>query len=248
MLVFKLQNRKKIIVRVVLISILIMAIAGAGWYVWKKHTVRTVYVEGNVHYTQEEIRNMVMSGPFGNNSLYLSLKYKNKQMDEIPFLDAMDVAILTPDTIKITVYEKALAGYVKFIDTYVYFDKDGYVVESSSLKTMGIPQVTGLNFDYVVLGQPLPVAENEKAIFGIILDLTKLLNKYDLAADRIYFHSDSQITLYFGDVKVALGDEPLNLEDKLMRLPHMLPELAGKSGILQMETYAEGGNYTFKPD
>lgn len=245
---FNLRNRKrKIIVSLVFIAVL-AALGGAGWYVWDTHTVQTVYVEGNVHYTQEEIRNLVMEGPFGNNSLFLSLKYKNRGMENVPFLDAMDVDILTPDTIKITVYEKALAGYVKYMDTYVYFDKDGYVVESSSVRTMGIPQVTGLNFDHVVLGQPLPVQEDQQQIFGTILDMTKLLNKYELSADRIYFHSNSEMTLYFGDVKVALGNEKEHLEDKLMRLPKMLPGVEGKSGTLQMENYSENGDYTFKPE
>lgn len=244
----KLRNGKKSIIILLIVVAVLAALGGLGWYVWDTHTVRTVYVEGNVHYTQEEIMAMVMDGPLGNNSLYLSMKYKNREMEDIPFLDAMDVNILTPDTIKITVYEKALAGYVKYMDTYVYFDKDGYVVESSAIRTEGIPQVTGLAFDYIVLGQPLPVSEEHEEVFGTILNLTKLLNKYELSADRIYFHSNSEMTLYFGEVKVALGDETERLEDKLMLLPKMLPGLEGKSGTLQMETYNEKGDYTFKPE
>lgn len=244
----KLRNRKTTIIILLAIGLVLAALGGAGWYVWDTHTVRTVYVEGNVHYTQDEIIDMVMKGRLGHNSLYLAMRYKNRGMEDIPFLDAMDVKVLAPDTIKITVYEKALAGYVKYMDTYVYFDKDGYVVESSSVPTAGIPQVTGLEFDYIVLGQPLPVKKEYEEVFGTILNLTKLLNKYELSADRIYFHSNSQITLYFGDAKVALGDETARLEDKLMCLPKILPGLEGKSGILQMETYNEKGEYTFKPD
>ena len=244
----KIRNNKKRIIIGLVVLVILLTLAGVGWYVWKQHTIQTVYVEGNIHYTQEEIRNMVMEGPFGNNSLYLSVKYKNHAVTDVPFLDEMSVKILAPDTIKITVYEKALAGYVKYMDTYIYFDKDGYVVESSSMRTQNIPQVTGLKFDYAVLGQPLPVAEEDKEIFGTILELTKLLNKYELLADKIYFHSNSQITLYFGKTKVALGDETAHLEDKLMILPKMLSKMNGQSGTLQMETYNDGGQYTFKPD
>ncbi|MBR1852640.1 MAG: cell division protein FtsQ [Lachnospiraceae bacterium] len=248
MSVFNLRDKKKTIIIFLIVISILSVIGGVGWYEWDKHTIQTVYVEGNIHYTQEEICAMVMDGTFGNNSLYLSMKYKNRSITDVPFLDEMDVKILTPDTIKITVYEKALAGYVKYMDTYIYFDKDGYVVESSSMRTQNIPQVTGLKFDYAVLGQPLPVAEDEKEIFGTILELTKLLNKYKLNADKIFFHSDSQITVYFGKTRVALGDETAYLEDKLMSLPEMLPKLADESGTLQMETYNDGGQYTFKPD
>ena len=244
----KLKSGRKSWIKVLVILAVLMILAGAGWYVLDMHTVRTVYVEGNVHYSQEEIQNLVMEGPLGNNSLFLSMKYRNKGMEDIPFVDAMDVSILAPDTIKITVYEKALAGYVKYMDTYVYFDKDGYVVESSAVKTVGIPQVTGLQLDYVVLGQPLPVQEGYEDVFGTILEVTKLLNKYELVADKIYFHGNSSITLHFKDAKVALGNETDRLEDKIMCLPQILPNLTDKAGTLQMEAYSEKGDYTFKPE
>ena len=88
----------------------------------------------------------------------------------------------------------------------------------------------------------------DDGIFNSILDLTKLLQKYSLTPDRIYFNSGKEITVYFGDTKIALGNEPSALEDKLMILPGFLPELEGKSGTLQMQTFDEdSGKYTFKP-
>ena len=144
-------------------------------------------------------------------------------------------------------YEKALAGYVKYLDTYMYFDKDGYVVESSGIRTQGVPQITGLTFDHIVLGEQLPVENPE--VFAGIMDMTKLLNKYQLTADKIYFHSSGEITIYFGQIKVAMGSDHSHLEDKLQLLPGFLEKLEGKSGTLQMENYEEGkGKFTFKPD
>lgn len=241
------KSRKKTGIFILAAVVLAAGILGAAYYVMTTHTIQIVYVEGNLHYTEEEIKSIVMDGPLGNNSLYLSMKYKNKGVEDIPFVDVMDVSILSPDTIKITVYEKALAGYVKYMDSYMYFDKDGCVVESSGVKTVGVPQITGLSFDYLVLGEPLPV--EDARIFNTILNLTKLLNKYELIADKIYFHSSDEITLYFGDVKVALGKDYATLEDKIMLLPNFLTELEGKSGTLQMEKYEESdGRFTFKPD
>lgn len=241
------KRRGRIGIKILIFSVILAAIAGALFYITQKYTIQNVYVEGNVHYSQEEIKDIVMGGPLGNNSIYLSLKYKNKNVEGIPFVDVMNVSILSPDTIKIIVYEKALAGYVKYLDTYMYFDKDGYVVESSSVLTVGIPQITGLSFDHVVLGEALPV-EN-KDVFASILNITMLLNKYKLAVDKIYFHSSGEITIYFDKIKVALGNEPASLEDKVMLIPGFLKELEGKSGTLQMEKYDEGnGKYTFKPE
>lgn len=238
---------KRAVLVLTVIAVVLAAVLGVGYYILDTYTVRTVYVEGNVHYTEEEIKDIVMDGILGDNSLYLSLKYRNKGVEGVPFVDVMDVSVLAPDTIKIVVYEKVLTGYVKYLDTYMYFDKDGYVVESSSIKTEGVPQITGLSFDYIVLGEMLPVENPE--VFSSILNLTKLLQKYELSADRIYFNKAGEVTLFFGGVKVALGSDTATLEDKLMLLPELLPSLEGKEGTLQMGTYDEnGGKYTFRPD
>ncbi|HIW81966.1 MAG TPA: FtsQ-type POTRA domain-containing protein [Candidatus Acetatifactor stercoripullorum] len=241
------SGKRKIIIKILAAAAVFTVLAAGAFYVIQTHTIQTVYVEGNVHYTEDEIKSFVMEGFLGNNSLYLSLKYKNRGVEDIPFVDVMDVSILSPDTIKITVYEKALAGYVKYLDTYMYFDKDGYVVESSSVKTQGVPQITGLDFDHVVLGEPLPVEDD--GVFANILEITQLLNKYELSADKIYFHSADEVTIYFGDVKVSVGKTGESLEDKIMLLPNFLQQLEGKSGTLQMENFDGGnGQFTFKPD
>ena len=240
-------KRKKFGVILLVIAVLAVILLGGGYYIKTTYTVSTVYVEGNVHYTEDEIKDIVMSGFLGDNSLYLSLKYRNKGIEGVPFVDTMDVKVLAPNTIKIIVYEKVLTGYVRFMDTYMYFDKDGYVVESSSIRTAGVPQVTGLKFDHVVVGQALPV--EDKDIFNKILNVTKLLNKYELKADKLYFNRAGEVTVHFGEVKVALGSESLAMEDKLMLLPELLPSLEGKKGTLQMNTQSEGdGRYTFKPE
>ena len=244
----KLKTRgghKKIILffSILLVFLLISAVI---IYIDRNYKIKNVYVDGNVHYTDEEIMNIVMDGTFGDNSLFLSMKYKNKGIDDIPFVQTMDVAILSPDTIRITVYEKSLAGYVEYLGNYMYFDKDGTIVESSTSKTAGIPQVTGLSFDYVVMYEPLPVEERE--VFETILDMTLLLNKYSLSADRLYFDSDYEMTIYFADVKAAVGSGE-NIDEKVMLLQSILPDLEGKSGIIHLESYTEDTkNVTFEPD
>lgn len=209
-------------------------------------TVRTVIVEGNVHYTNDEIMDMVMTNQLEHNSIYLSLKYKDRGIKGIPFIEKMNVDILSQDTIKIMVYEKSVAGYIEYLGKYMYFDKDGIIVESSQIKTIGIPQITGISFDYVVLHEKIPV-ENEE-IFQAILDITQILSKYNLSADKIYFDQNDEMTLYFDEIRVRLGDTA-NVYDKIARLNAILPQLSGKKGVLHMETYDETmKNITFNKD
>lgn len=220
----------KIIVILGILNFLLLAF----YFVLIHYAVKNVIVDGNKHYSAEEIKSMIMTGWLGDNSLYLSIKYKNKEIKDVPFVETMDVVVQSNDTIRISVYEKALAGYVEYLGRYMYFDNEGVVVEASKVTTKGIPQVTGISFDHVVLHEKLPV-END-AIFQDVLTITKLLNKYDIICDRIQFDKDYNVTLGYGDVKVSIGRLE-NLDEKLMQLPYILPTLEGKKGTLDLQSY-----------
>lgn len=240
-------SRSKRIGILVSVCLILLALFIGGYiYIVQNYTITTVYVEGNIHYTNEEIMEMVMGGRYGHNSLFLSLKYRDKGIDNIPFIQTMDVSIEAKDTVRIMVYEKALAGYVSYLGRYVYFDKDGIVVETSQEKTAGIPQVTGLSFDHVILHEPLPVEKPE--VFDEILNISQQLSKYSLSADKIYFDSNYQVTLIFGDAKIAIGDSQ-DIDEKIMTLQYLLPSLVGKSGTLDMREYSEDTTtYSFEQD
>lgn len=240
------KNHKSIIIVSSIIILILGIVAASVAYIVNNYKITTVYVDGNKHYTNEEIRNMVMDGFMGDNSMFLSLKYKDKSIENVPFVAKMDVEIVDPNTIRINVYEKAIAGYVEYLEKYMYFDKDGVVIEASTQRTKGIPQVTGLTFDHVVIKEPLPVENTD--IFNAILNITQLVNKYNLSIDKIYFAKDDSITLHFERIKVALG-QPNNLDEKIMKLQYILPEIKGKSGIIRLETYTDDTqNISFEPE
>lgn len=225
-------------IRAVLIVAATVAVvaAGAAYFVWTKYEVTTVTVIGNRHYTPEQIQDIVMEGKYGHNSLYLHYKYRNKTVENIPFVETMDVDIISPSEISITVYEKAIAGYVEYLGRYMYFDKDGIVVESTTTQVRDLPYVTGLKFDHVVMYEKLPVEDDQ--IFKEILSVTQLLSKYDINTDKIYFDSERNITLYFDRAKVKLGNMD-SIDEKMARLYNIIPQLEGLSGTLDMSAYAE---------
>lgn len=243
----KKQRRRKIrLIILIAVFCVTASLAGGALYIWKNYQITTVYVEGNTHYTDEEITDYVMGGRFAHNSIVLSLMYKKKEITGIPFVQAMDIKILSRNTVKIMVYEKSLAGYVSYLGRYFYFDKDGIVVESAAQRTDGIPQVSGLHFDSVTLYEPLPIGDD--SVFGSVLSITQLLSKYKLTADKISFSEDYEMTLYFGSVRVILGTSAY-IDEKVTRLQHILPNLAGESGVLDMRDYQDTSDtVTFMKD
>lgn len=233
----------KILVGLALVAIVL---CGFDYYIRTNYEIKNVYVDGNVHYTDEQIKEIVMSQRFGNNSFYLSRKYKNKSITDVPFIEAMDVKVEAPDTIRILVYEKTLAGFVEYLGRYIYFDKDGIVVESSLVKTQGVPEVVGVKFDYVVVHEKLPAKDDK--LFQNVLDVTKLMTKYEFDAEKMYFKPNGDIVLYKGDIIISLGSFE-NLDIKIMNLSSMVEKLSGRKGTLRMEDYTEDTKkISFEPE
>lgn len=205
--------------------------------------VRYVTVEGSTHYTDEEVEQLAMGGFLGSNSMVLSWRYKNHTVQDVPFVESMDVNVVSHDSIRITVYEKSLAGYVTYLGRYLYFDRNGMVVESSSEKIDDVPEVTGLSFDHIVLHESLPVSDD--TIFSRLLVTTQLLGKYGLSADRIYVGNGGKLSVYFGGVCANLGEDQY-MDEKISNLSRILPSLEGKSGTLEMAEFTpDTGMVTF---
>ncbi len=148
---------------------------------------------------------------------------------------------------EVIIYEKSVVGYVSYMNSYMYFDKDGIIVESANQKLPGIPWITGLQFDHIVLYQKLPVESQQ--VFEEILNLTQILSIYGIRVDKIQYNSFGEATLYMGDIEVILGNNQ-SLNGKIAELSDMLPELEGLSGTLYLDVYEESNSspmYAFKP-
>lgn len=244
------MRRKHRLRRFIIFVVVILVLTGLFFvgknYLLTKYHIDNVYVDGNVHYSDEEIISMIMNDKFSDNSLYLKHKYKNKEITDIPFVETIDVETSEDNTVKIHVYEKALAGYIEYLGKYVYFDKDGVVVEVSEMKTKGIPEVLGVDFDYVVLHEQLPAKNTD--LFKDVLDITQLLTKYNVPAGRMFFTSMGDIVIVKDEIIIYLGTDA-NLDLKIMNLPSILVNLEGKKGVLHMENYDEGTKrITFEVD
>lgn len=233
-------NFKWIIVAALSLVFIFSVLLAAGIF-----RVDQVEVTGNSYYTEEEIKELVMGEH--NNSLYLVFLYDYLDGKEIPFVDSVEVSFVSPNHIKIRVYEKTMIGYVQYMGSNLYFDKDGTVVESSGEVLEGVPCIKGLKFDTLTLYQPLNVSN--KDIFDILLSITKMMKKYELKPDAITLQKDgTEIILTFANVRINLGSGK-NMDQKAARIQSLLPDLEDKSGVLHMEEYTnESTNISFIKD
>lgn len=232
--------------RLILVLIFIVLLVALAITMMSVFSVKKITITGNEHYTEEEMKEIIFNNQYCYNSLYLYWKYNYKKEYSIPFVDTVEINMISGSQVKINVYEKSLVGYIEYLGSYMYFDKDGIVVESSSDAVSGIPLITGLKFNHILLYKELEV--EDKGVFNTIVSVTQLLSKYQITPDKIYFNSNYEMTLYFGDARVYLGKDT-ETEEKIIRLRSILPDLEGLSGVLHMETYQEGtSNITFEKD
>ena len=231
------KKRRKIGLYILLI--LILLIAAGVFIVMNVFTVENVVVEGNELYSSTQIENMVLNDEYSWNSLYVDLKYRFVDIGEVPFVDTMEVSLDNPHTVHIKVYEKGMLGYlyINSIGQNAYFDKDGFVVETSTEVIDGVPKITGISCEEVVLYEKLQLENSD--ILRDLLNLTQTLKKYNLLPDEIQYDSNMEPVLYYGTIQVKIGSED-NLSQKVVRLSIILPQLDGLSGTLHLETWTPG--------
>lgn len=234
----KRKKKKKRKIKLIIFLTFLLVLGLWALIIWQVYRVKEVKVEGNVHYSKEQIEKFVLDDEYSWNSLYVYLKYRFMEMEQIPFVDTMEVSLEDPKTLKIFVYEKEIIGYlyISSIDQNAYFDKDGFVVETSKETIEGIPRVEGLNCGQVVLYEKLPI--KDKNILRSLLSASQSLKKNGVVPEEILFEENGDLILTYGNIRVLLGGGD-KLTSKILRLSYILPQLEGKKGVLHVENWTE---------
>lgn len=209
--------------------------------------ITDITVTGNKKYDSDQIVEMLFPDSLSKNSGICYLKDRFEPHKKIPFVEDYKIVFRSMSQIEIIVYEKSMVGCVSYMSSYMYFDKDGIIVESASEKLPGIPEITGLKFGHIVLYEKLPVESAQ--IFSDILNLTQVLSIYQIESAQIRFSTNGSTTLHIGDIDVVLGGNN-DLNGKISELSDIMPQIVGLSGTLYLDTYDEGNlnaMYAFKP-
>ena len=236
------KNRKKLVIAGIFLAVLLLLA------VLLSVRIQTVKVSGNERYTQEQIEAMIFDTKLSRNPVYCYYQYRFRPHKTIPFVEDYKIVFRSPVNVEIITYEKSVVGYVSYMNSLMYFDKDGIIVESTNEKLEGIQMITGLRFGHIVLHKPLPV--EDVRIFDEILNLTQVLEMYDIKAARIDYNSQKEATLTVDNLKVELGGNA-QINGKISELRDILNTYTELSGTLYLDTYDETNSnpsYRFEQD
>ena len=201
--------------------------------------IRTVTVSGNEQYTAEEIEAEIFDTKLSRNPLFCYLGYQFRPHKSIPFVEDYKIVFRSPVEAEIIIYEKSVVGYVSYMNSKMYFDKDGIIVESTSEALLGIPEISGLEFGHIVLHRPLPVGDSQ--IFDELLNLTQLLAVNEIPADRIRFDDGREATLSLDELQVKLGSNE-GMNGKLSELRDIIRDYPDLKGTLYLDSYDESNS------
>lgn len=213
------------------------------WIFMYAFQLKNISVSGTSRYNQEEVMEELINSKIDKNTVLFYLKYKYFMNIKIPFIEKMSFELVDKNTIKIRVYEKNIIGCVEFMGDYLYFDKDGIIVESTSKRLDDIPLVKGLKYQKIVLNEKLEVQKEE--LFDVILNLTQQIEKRELDVNTITFNNQYEVNLDCGDIKAMLGKRS-SYDEILAKLKNIIVEAEGKKLIIDMRSGS--GNFIAKPE
>ncbi|MBP3593319.1 MAG: cell division protein FtsQ [Lachnospiraceae bacterium] len=230
-------------VKQMLVILGVLALLAAGIWGYNSFRLKEITVEGLSRYTKDEFLNKLESDIlFGLTPVYClqdSLTQKN-----IPFVEKYEIEYIDRHTARIVVHEKRVTGCVIVMGRYMFFDKDGIVVESADSLLEGVPVITGLKFDEIVLYKKLNV--QKQSLFDTILELTRLAEQKNIITNEISFDPNYAVTLYLDDITVLLGKRT-SYDEQINALSGILESLQGRTGIIDMQNYSkENGEVILK--
>ncbi len=157
-----------------------------------------------------------------------------KALKENPYVKDVSFKKSYPHTLVINIEEYKVRGYIPYMNSYLYIDGEGRVLDSRGDMTKQLPIVTGLDFDGFKVGQVLDT-DNPQA-YVAVKEMAGLFSSYDMLGKVIKMDvSDTDnIHLYVDKVDVIFGSfEGAN--DKMATLNAILKDMdTSTAGVLDL--------------
>lgn len=207
--------------------------------------VKKVSIEGNTYYSQQQMAEMFQTNILERNVLGFWLMDKLSLTPEPEFVREYEVSYPNLNEIHIKLYEKTIVAGIAYSNQYIYFDKDGMVLQSSDQAVEGIPLFEPDSMTTFTLFKKIQM-ENED-LLGQIINLANLFQHYQIRWDRVQFGENNEVYLYSGDIRVDLGKKD-NYDEQISALASILEQMQkeGRKGTIDMSNYEVKGNVILK--
>lgn len=229
----KRRKRNRIIIKVILFTLIVSLALFVALY----FRTKSIRVNGNETYTEEEVIKSVKSKRYIGNTLLMMIKSKFLEEDYLPFIDYTYFSFANSHILDVKVKELPRAGAFKQGNFYMYFNYSGIVVEKKKKLFDGVPLLEDIKMGKAKINQSIPVADDVK---HAIVSTTKNLAQKDVAISSLSIDKKGQITLKSGEYVILLGDVSC-IEAKVAKIPEVLSAISKEysSGTIDMTLYTD---------
>ena len=224
------KNKKPIIVATTIILLIIAIVIFA--LTAPIFNIKQISIEGNEAAPAETIINL--SGIKKGENIFKFNKSAITKIKENKYIQDVNIKRKLPGTVIISVKERTVKYQLNLINSYVYIDKSGNILEITETKA-NVPVITGLNITEDKMMNSSSLEENDlKELNKIakIMESSKAIEIENLITE-INIEDKNNFILYLENEnkKIYIGDT-LNLTNKMLYIKKMLENEKSKSGII----------------
>ena len=223
----------------------------AGCLVTPTFDVSTIIVEEGINVRASEIQNY-FSASKGKNIFLVDTITIEEELEQHPYIYKAEISRELPNRLKLRYFERAQYAIIKYMESYVYVDKYGNILEIKQENTNPeIPVINNIESESFISGNKLEgiaALKYENVVY--LLETAESAN-FNYTITEINYEDIERVELSIKekDIKIMYGEiQKELLRDKIMYLNEVLKKLEDKKGILDISStnYTEKGIFSEK--
>ena len=240
------RNKKKRGAKLIKILVIVLLIAGATIFalVSPIFGIEIISVQGNEKISTEEIINL-SNLKIGDNIFRNVNRETTNNIKQEPYIGDVKIKRKLPGTVEITVIEREIAYQIKVIDSYIYIDEEGYILEKSEV-AQKVPILEGIKTKQEDLINGTRLCKEDIQHLNTTLKIVtnaKKIEIYDLITKIII--QDNEYILYLqGEEKYAYLGNGSDITNKMLYIKAILSQEKNKNGKIFVNGDINDG---FKP-
>jgi len=223
----------------------------AGCLVTPTFDVSTIFVEEGVNVRASEIQNYFSTSK-GKNIFLVDTKTIEEELEQHPYIYKAEIFRELPNRLKLKYFERTQYSIIKYMESFVYIDKYGNILEIKQENTNSeIPVINNIESDSFISGNKLKGISALKYENIVYLLETAENADFNYTITEISYEDLEKVELSIKekDIKIIYGEiQKELLRDKIMYLNEVLKKLDDKKGVLDISStnYTEKGIFSEK--
>ncbi|MEG0256863.1 MAG: FtsQ-type POTRA domain-containing protein [Christensenella sp.] len=222
---------------ILIIVLVILLLAGAGYFTYVYFQVEDIRVEGNSAFSTGDIAKLADVPP-KTHMFFVKTDEIKEKIEAEPHLEVVSIEKQYPKTLVVKIIERIPEAVTNYADQFLLLDINANVMEMGTEKQQGTyPLVTGLAIDAVNIGKQIATQDEFKVT--VYTELMTALKEKEIkdAMATIDFSDINNIKLITNDGLTIKFGQADKITDKVKMIKKMIPKLAASgdmTGVLDV--------------